>query len=488
MSNFKPTEEQERVIKAFRTGGDMVIEAGAGTGKTSTLKLIAADAPKKTGIYIAYNKAIANDARDSFPASVTCATAHSFAFRAVGKNYKQKLDAPRMTTWQMAKQMGIRGSFEASNDMLLTPPKLARLVMNTVDRFCYSRDDLPGPQHVPYVPGLFGYQMDALRRLIAPLAVKAWEDIVSPKGRLKFAHDHYLKIWAMGNPYLPCDYLLLDEAQDANPVIAQVVEAQDHAQQILVGDRSQAIYGWRGAVDAMQTFEADHHLVLSQSFRFGEAVAEEANKWLAILDAPLRLRGFEKIDSRVSSVDNPAAILCRTNAEAISQALAAQEAGDDVALVGGTAEIKKFAEAALELQAGGGTWHPDLVIFQTWQQVQEYVNEGDGDGLKVMVNLIDTYGAQRVLDVADSTVNEENADVVISTAHKSKGREWRSVKIANDFREPDPNEEFDPESYRAEMMLAYVAVTRAKRVLDNEGLKWVDRLLDLTGNNACSTR
>ena len=54
-----PTEEQQAIIDAYRTGRNLVIEAGAGTGKTTTLKMLGTDKPGRKGIYIAYNKAIA---------------------------------------------------------------------------------------------------------------------------------------------------------------------------------------------------------------------------------------------------------------------------------------------------------------------------------------------------------------------------------------------------------------------------------------------
>jgi hypothetical protein len=74
-----PTGEQQAIIDAYQSGADLVIEAGAGTGKTSTLRLVAATQPRRCGLYVAYNKAIASDANRSFPASVTCVTAHSLA-------------------------------------------------------------------------------------------------------------------------------------------------------------------------------------------------------------------------------------------------------------------------------------------------------------------------------------------------------------------------------------------------------------------------
>ena len=258
--------------------------------------------------------------------------------------------------------------------------------------------------------------------------------------------------------------------------MAALVDDQ-HAQRIWVGDRCQAIYGWRGAVDAM-AHAAGQRLYLSQSFRFGPAIADEANKWLSVLAAPLRLRGFDRIPSRVGYLDAPEAVLCRSNAEAVRQVAAATTAGRPAALVGGGREIRSLAEAAIDLRSGRGTSHPDLFAFSTWGEVQDYVeHDAAGSDLKVAVGLIDTYGAEGVIAIIDRLVPEDHAAVVVSTAHKAKGREWKTVQIAPDFREPKPDEETgEPATIPDEdAMLAYVAVTRAREVLDRDGLAWVDR-------------
>ena len=59
-------------------------------------------------------------------------------------------------------------------------------------------------------------------------------------------HDGYLKLWALGRPKLAADFVLLDEAQDSNPVMLDVLSRQA-AQVVYVGDRHQQIYQWRGA-------------------------------------------------------------------------------------------------------------------------------------------------------------------------------------------------------------------------------------------------
>jgi hypothetical protein len=309
-----------------------------------------------------------------------------------------------------------------------------------------------------------------------PLARKAWADLSQPNGRLKFTHDCYLKLWQLSGPVLDADTVFLDEAQDANPLIADIVERQTHAQRVLVGDRCQAIYGWRGAIDAMTDFNADARLALSQSFRFAEPIATEANKWLQILQAPLRLRGADHVHSTVGPLGAVDAVLCRTNAEAVSQLMSAAANGRRVALVGGGGDIRRLAEAAIDLQAGRPTSHPELMAFTSWGMVQEYVDQEEtGSDLKVFVQLIDRHGPETIIDIIDRLVEERHASLVVSTAHKAKGREWPRVRIAQDFREPKGE---NTQIAAADAMLAYVAVTRARHGLDRDGLAWVDGWLD----------
>jgi hypothetical protein len=463
-----PTDEQAAAITAFTRGDALVLEAGAGTGKTSTLRLMAAAKPRGRGIYVAYNRAIADDARGSFPQTVRCATAHSFAFRDVGKRYSHRLNGPRVPSFRAAEILGAE-SIEVAPSRVLRRNAVARVALDTVANFCNSADQEPGPQHVPFVNGV--EQVADFRVAAVELAARAWDDLRSERGRLRFTHDCYLKLWALDSPRLGCDYLLLDEAQDANPVIADVVLQQD-AQLIAVGDQNQAIYGWRGAVDAMASWPAKVRLPLTQSFRFGEAIAERANQWLELL-GELRLRGFSEIPSRVERIKSPRTILCRTNVETIAQALEAIGEGRRPAIVGGTGEIRRLAKAAQDLKRGDGTDHRDLCVFKSWADVQDYVQEDNGAAdLRVLVQLIDTHGVATMLRVADAAVDESEADLILSTAHKAKGREWDSVRIAPDFREPREGEDVD----RAEAMLAYVAITRAKLVLDDLALRWIEKL------------
>lgn len=474
-SGFTPTHEQAAAVEAAKTGENLVITACAGSGKTSTLRLIADALAPKTGVYIAYNKAIATDAAASFPPNVTCRTAHSFAYRAVGHRYKGRLNAPRMTGRQLADVLGIDRSYSlGSGDRELAEARVASMVMATVAKWCHSADARIEAKHaaavVADVPGAEEVSWE-LANYLAAEAQRAWEtDLSKESGRLPFSHDMYVKVWALSNPMLPGDFVLYDEAQDADPCIAGVVLAQKGMQLIAVGDESQAIYGWRGATDAMRNWPAAHRVTLSKSFRFGPAIADEANVFLDILGAPVRVEGFDEIDSVVGPLDaSPDAILCRTNAAVIEEALAIID-GRRFAVVGGMDAIRKFAEAAEALMQGRrASWHPDLGAFKRWSDVMDYVTADEGGAdLRSLANIVDDFGTQALYAVCDRALKDESrVDVVLSTAHKAKGREWNSVKIAKDFQPSD-----EGGISRSEAMLMYVAVTRAKQSLDCSALSW----------------
>jgi hypothetical protein len=468
-----PTQEQQAAREVFAAGRDLALVAGAGTGKTSTLELMGA-ATRKRGLYVSFNKAIAQDASRRFGSNVQCRTAHSLAFGAVGRRYGDRLSASaRIPAKQTARLLGITDPIDVGSARISVAHQ-ARLVMNMVRRFCFTTDRQVMARHLERVNGLDTEGQNVLAAALLPYAVTAWKDLQSPKGRLRFEHDHYLKMWALSEPTLPAEFVLLDEAQDTNPVLEEVFLAQ-HAQRVCVGDPAQQIYAWRFARDVMSGFPAEQ-LQLTQSFRFGPAIAEVANRWLVHAESDMRLAGCGPADSRVGPSPHAEAVLCRGNADAMREVLAYLEQGVPVALAGGGAPLRRIAEAAQDLKAGRRTSHPELFLFSSWSEVREYAeNDKAGQDLKAIVKLVDTYGPDLIIDAVDQLAPEEKARVVVSTAHKAKGRQWSSVRIGDGFSAPSVDDDgiqrlLDP----AEARLVYVAVTRAQHLLDPAGIDWID--------------
>lgn len=465
-----PTGEQADIMQAYDEGSDLVIEALAGTGKTTTLKLIAAMQPTRPGIYLAFNKSIVREAEGTMPGRVEVTTAHGLAYRAIGHQYGHRLPghgAPRVPAQAMARKLKVKPALLDTGT--LNPVVLTRMAQATVAQFIKSADDEVDRKHIP--SRVLAYHSPTeVGEAVIPIAKRIWEDLASPTGQFYFTHDVYLKLWAMSNPVLPASYIMFDEAQDSDPVIAQIVGRQA-AQKLYVGDRNQAIYGWRGAIDAMGKVRGARRLPLTLSRRFGPAIAEAANQWLEMLGSNLRVVGFDGINSTIGPLDQPRAILCRTNGTALGWVLAFHERGIKVALAPGDRsagkDIEKFAWAARDLMAGNGTDHPDLVGFTTWNDLIKFVEEEeDTADLKRMVGIINRVGVSGVIDAIRALSLEQAAQVTVSTAHKAKGLQWPTVKIADDFVPPDAEADPEVQVDPADLMLNYVTVTRAQHVLD----------------------
>lgn len=481
---FTPTNEQAAIVDACASGVNVKVEALAGTGKTSTLELAAHAMEGKKGLYLAFNKSVKDEAEKRFPSHVEARTAHSLAYRPVGSKFRSRMNSQsRISAKRMAEAFGVDGFAFGAIGEAVPPTAVASAAYGTVRRFCNSDAKEIGLEHGPWMDGLTRVANLELRKHILPYAEAMWEDLQQVGGyRAFFNHDHYLKIWALSEPELPYDFIYFDEAQDASPVMTAMVQAQS-SQLIGVGDQNQAIYGWRGAKDALKDWPAEITLALTESFRFGPEVAEVANKWLSIpeLNCQLRVTGRGPT-STVAPLASPEAILCRTNAGAIREALDRIDTpGQRVAVVGGGEAIRKMSEAAIDLQRGKRTTHSELAAFGSWSEVQTFVNTEEGaEDLAVFVRLVDEHGPDTLIDAVGALVDatEGRPTVTISTAHKAKGLEWGSVKIGSDFREPGLDEygklnKLDP----AEAMLCYVAITRAKKELDQTELSWIDSYL-----------
>ena len=65
--------------------------------------------------------------------------------------------------------------------------------------------------------------------------------------------------------------------------------------------------------------------------------------------------------------------------------------------------------------------------------MQEYSETNEGSDLKTLVKLVDDHGTNVLSQAVNSLTSIDNADYVISTAHKAKGLEWGRVQLDDDF-------------------------------------------------------
>lgn len=518
VAGMVPNPEQEHIIQAAlelfgqvqlrHIDGQLclVVMAGAGSGKTATCKMLE-EILRGRGQYTAFNRPLVDEARPKFK-KAKCSTTHQLAFHATGKQFSHRLNASRISSYEVARILGLEDYWATTSTPLekgttdwevairnagYTPESipedfkpvamkrlkasyLAGQVMMATSRFCQSADRQLEAKHIKTVDGLDekgSYENNnKLRTYLLPFVQKAWADLSAFDGQLRFSHDVYVKLWQLGvgtdRPVIAADYILLDEYQDTAPVFLDILMQQRHALLVMVGDDNQRIYEWRGAVNAGDYFPNAPRCMLSQSYRFGQTVADVANSVLAELEEPtqLRMRGNPTLPSRVVSayeeMTNHRCYLFRTNAGALGRVMSSIEGGKRPYLSGGPSYVKEmiaWCQAAIDLKAGKGTQHSELGCFGSWQEVEEYSLTDEGADLRLMVKLIKTFTAEAIRDALRDMPEEDKADLVVSTAHKSKGREWDSVKLGSDF--PTANKMTD-----SDRRLLYVAATRAKLTLD----------------------
>jgi len=457
-NNIKPTDEQKQILNLSETCENIVIEAFAGSGKTTTLLMLCEKFSDKSILYLAFNSSIAKEARQKFPINVDVRTAHSLAYRDIGYKYKDRLEE-NLSKDQIFEFVSCKSEY--NKEEAAVKKFLSNAINKTLMNFFYSPSNSILESHIP---------IEILNDTSAASLAKRVENIISlaseffqklkNEKEIKITHDAYFKIWALTNPKIEKDIIMLDEAQDSNPVLLHAIEQQSAAQKIYVGDKYQQIYSWRGAVNAIDSIQGQR-AVLTKSFRFGEKISELANYVLKNLGSKVFIMGLGD-PGNVSEVplENFKAYIFRTNFRLIECLISDNRrisVIDDVSEV-----ITKIREMA-KFKNG---FKPDNPIFSeisSWKEMEKFARSEDGQHLHFIFQIVDrnlTSTAIQRLFMAQS-VPLATADCIYTTLHKAKGQEWDSVKVADDFRGRD-----HPLWNAEEDRLVYVAVTRAKAMVD----------------------
>ncbi|KAM3832380.1 F-box DNA helicase 1 [Vipera latastei] len=487
--DFQPTSEQQQILNHTLTPGEVVkIVAFAGTGKTSTLIQYAQKWSHLRFLYLAFNKTIAQQASQLFPANVACKTIHSLAYAEVGRHYRRKLNLGSLTSYLV--------SFALSNRKGQSPFIRAKSVIQTLEAFFASADVSITVDHTPiWCKNNRGEKVlvdKHEKQIIVEEAKQIWSKMrmLSPTGKMaqRMTHDGYLKLWQLQKPSLSdYDVILVDEAQDCTPAVMAIVRSQPCGV-ILVGDPHQQIYTFRGAVNTLSDVPYSRIFYLTQSFRFGFEIAYVG---ATILDVSKKVRkkmlvgNKEESDVRGVGVEGQVARLSRTNKTVFEDAvnLTSGDAPAQIHFLGG---LKAFG-----LEKIHDLWkllHPELKLeikdpfFNKWVEkgfasIKDYADKAEDKQLEIKIAIVEKY-RDRIPELVEKisrchVLAPKKADYILGTVHKAKGLEFDTVQVAGDFasipytwpylgRMPRSPPEAVPED---EWNLLYVAVTRAKKRL-----------------------
>lgn len=444
--------EQRAIIESREPS--IKVRAGAGTGKTTTLIGYSDARRDDRFLMLCFNKAIKVEAESRFGSNVTCRTGHSIAYAGerVGATYKAKL-APFVKPIEISKTLKL-------------PYLVSAHAINTVSAFLCSADREIDERHA-----ITAEVKPSMRRDVIRLAQDVWKIMADPAdARVNITHDGYLKLFHLNGRGLGgYDCVLLDEAQDTNPVMTAIIN-NFRGNKVYVGDRNQSIYAFRGASNAMDGFNAKEYPLMS-SFRFGQEVADVANVILRYsLGETSGLVGLGKrstIDAPVGG--SPYALLARTNGTLIEAAVDGLDAGRRVAIIGGPESLRmSMLMDVFKLYSGDPVdtiFSPIIKQFESFDEFSSLAEESDDSEMKSLCKVVKRYGRSIPAIVgrikARCSDDPHNANLVLSTAHKAKGLEFDSVVLASDFKNPGGEDGIDIQ----EANLLYVAITRAKKNL-----------------------
>lgn len=475
-AGFTPTKEQFIGRKAFLNYEEVKFSAFAGTGKSTQLRYLSGTHFRhQNGLLVCFNRAIADSAKASFPQNVYSSTSHSIAFAAFSNtNIKNKI-RKRIQVDDVIELLGLDG-------FKLNAVEAAQLIMASIDVFTSSLAEAPDIEHFRETDDLDQGTLDTL----ASYSNDLWTLMGGVNNNIGISHDGYLKLWQLSKPTLNYDFIMNDEAQDSNPVFLDVIKRQS-CSKIYCGDEHQQIYGFRNACNAMEQLDI-HECFLTQSFRFGPAVAEIANIILSFKEtkSSALLKGSPDIHSTVVkewNLDGQAyAVIARTNAVLIAYALERINKTQSIHFLSGTNKPLDILEDALALREGrqGDIKTPKLTRYEDWETFQQTLTRQNKD-LAYVKKLIETYGSELkslIQSVRNKMAPVDKAEMILMTAHASKGLQFNNVELCFDFKTPMEIEEQRAElisedkytersetELKEEINLLYVAATRAVKQL-----------------------
>lgn len=451
------TEEQNEIFNSNEQV--ILIKAFAGAGKTTTLKEYAKRRPNSKFLYLAFNTSVVEEAKHKFPSNVNVSTLHSIAFKEFGSDYKKKLDIP-------FKSMSVINylSLDRKNKAHLEIAKIIVDTINTYTNSSYTKLEEAIPYHNKYSRSqLFEY------------AEFIWFAMLDNTNDFPCTHDVYLKLFQLSNPTLNYDYILFDEAQDANPVIVDVIMKQmmkKRLKLVVVGDSHQSIYSFKNAINSLSKFSHDKEYHLSQSFRFGDNIAYAANAILKSLKGEkITLKGSNVEDQLVNTFekDEKFAIISRTNSCLFLKAVQAVESCKKIHFVSGFNKYNFY-----KIQDVDHLYHgrinkirdPHIRDCETYSNFYSIAEHTADKEMLFLKKIVDKYhGKIEALftRIKASIVDKDIADVILTTAHKSKGLEFDNVFLCNDFTMfINEQGEINLRNWKEEEInILYVAATRA---------------------------
>lgn len=491
MSNLKLTKEQENIINAKE--GSFKINAVAGSGKTTTLLEYARKNPDLRILYLAYNKSLQTSLQKKLHeyklSHMNVSTIHSLAYQKIGA-YEYNL-AHDLKVQVIEKLLnGYEQTFNHKKNYYPVPEYIA-LIKDLVNFYCNSSLialDLK-------LLETYKKQADLSAKILELLnydeqkALNHLKHILSAmKNKLVDAtHDFYLKMFYLNkrvSTTLPYDLILVDEAQDISDVMIGIVENLN-CRRIYVGDSFQQIYSFRYAINALNKLELPEY-ELSKSFRFSDSYAKLLEKNLNSLyeknsSKKLKISGVDtqtNVGEKAIDYNKQICVIARSTFGLIQQIVHFIQDDKKIYFEGNYNSYSFMNQTVysifyLKEKKNDKITMNEIKDFETIQELEQFAKDTKNQDYLNIIKFINTYG-DNIFEInkkikSKITTRKDDADIIFTTTHKSKGLEYDQVIMADDFitkkELSNPKNKVSFLRLQEELNIYYVAATRVKNAI-----------------------
>lgn len=495
---FIPSPQQAAFLNWVSTGtGSCVLEAVAGAGKTTTL-LEAVDRTSGGVAILAYNKKIAEEIKAKLQKrgvdwkTAEAGTVHSFGLRAYRKTFpKVQIEARKVEN--LIAQASI--PLPSTHVLRLFSGIVTKLVSFAKQRalgVIGSIDDTSAWFDIAQHFDVAFDDEDAQERLgeIIAAAIGILKASNAQTDIVDFDDLVYLPVFLRLN-FWRYRWVFVDEAQDTNPARRALVRAllAPGGRCVAVGDRHQAIYGFTGAdADSLDLIRRDFNAIelpLTVTYRCPQSVVAFAQKWVSHIEAHESAPegSVRSIDAAELLQQNDltagTAILCRNTKPLVELAfrlirsrIGCKVEGRDIGN-GLTKLATKWKRVTTlhGLEQALDKWSAAQITKALAQKNEQRAQtiEDQVETLKTIIADCRTRKQDSIKAVTDAIgeIFGDNVEhlLVLSTIHKSKGREWKTVYWLDRAGTVPSKYARQDWQIEQETNLCYVAATRAQETL-----------------------
>ena len=494
---FTPSKYQQAIYEYIEhESGNLVVEAAAGAGKTTTLinclKLIPSD---KKVLMCAFNRDIVAELEKKTKdfENVEVRTLHGLGYSMLKRNYPTINPVPNNFKYEAHIKNNIR-SYTSLDLRRLSSRDYFRYIDNIKKYVDYGRFYLCQTERdLEFIENR--YDIDTIKdeKRIA-LEVMAWgktemEDI-DYTDMVWFPHVLYLN--PVGMLY---DFIMVDECQDMNKAERELILKcrKMGTRLVSMGDRNQALYSFAGAdpesFNRLVEIPNTKCLPLSISYRCPRNVVDFARQLVPTIEANEANTNEGKVlyDVSLDDVEDGDMVLCRNNAPLVQVYNEFLKLGKKAHILGKDIgrNLKNLVESTRQKKINIDCKEDGLFVrlyddlFTTRNKIMEKLSVDAPTAMKspIIEGKIDMIKALEVLSEGIDTTEElitkineifpkkdKKDGISLSTVHKAKGLEANNIFIVCRSLMPSKSAKKDWE-IKQEYNLMYVAYTRAKNAL-----------------------